>query len=101
MPIYRAPASIGAGGGVTVRKNAGADLGTRPRINFAEGGGITLTVADDGGSNEVDVTIKAGAPGTAYTLTGVDTDRVINTDATTLNELLNVVGTLIQDLGLG
>lgn len=34
----------------------------------------------------------------AYTLTGVDADRAINVDATTLNELLNVVGTLIQDL---
>ena len=34
----------------------------------------------------------------AYTLTGVNTDRAINTDLTTLNELLNVVGTLITDL---
>jgi hypothetical protein len=33
-----------------------------------------------------------------YSLTGVDADRTINVDSTTLNELLNVVGTLIQDL---
>lgn len=41
--------------------------------------------------------LQPAAP-SAYTLTGVDADRVINVDSTTLNELLNVVGTLIQDL---
>lgn len=34
----------------------------------------------------------------AYTLTGVDVDRAIDVDNMTLNELANVVGTLIQDL---
>lgn len=34
----------------------------------------------------------------AYTVTGVNADRVINVDSTTLGELLNIVGTLIQDL---
>jgi hypothetical protein len=33
-----------------------------------------------------------------YTVSGVDTDRTINVDVTTLNELLNVVGTLILDM---
>jgi hypothetical protein len=33
-----------------------------------------------------------------YSLTGVDADRTINVDSTTFNELLNIVGTLIQDL---
>lgn len=41
--------------------------------------------------------IQPAAP-SAYTLTGVNADRAIDVDATTLNELLNVVGTLIQDL---
>jgi len=41
--------------------------------------------------------LNPAAP-SAYTLTGVNTDRAINTDLTTLNELLNVVGTLITDL---
>ncbi len=41
--------------------------------------------------------LNPSAP-SAYSLTGVNTDRTINVDATTLNELLNVVGTLITDL---
>lgn len=48
---------------VTVRLNDGADVGTRPRLNFHEGTDISLTVADDAGSNEVDVTITSTAGG--------------------------------------
>lgn len=33
-----------------------------------------------------------------YSLSGVNADRTIDVDATTLNEALNVLGTLIQDL---
>jgi hypothetical protein len=50
---------------VTVRKNTGADVGTRQRLNFIEGSNVTLTVADDAGSSEVDITIAASAPGTS------------------------------------
>ncbi len=48
---------------VTVRKNSGADVGTRARINLIEGSNITLTVADDAGGGEVDVTIAASGGG--------------------------------------
>lgn len=49
---------------VVVRKNSGANVGTRRRLNFIEGTGITLTVADDAGNEEVDITIDAsGASG--------------------------------------
>ena len=53
-------------GVVTVRKNSGADVGTRPRINLIEGSNVTLTVTDDGAGNEVDVTIAStgGSGGT-------------------------------------
>lgn len=95
MPLYRPP--ITGTTGVVVRKNSGADVGTQPRLNIIEGPGFTITVANDPGSSEIDVTI-AHTPTTAYTVTGVDTDRAINVDSTTLNELLNVVGTMIQDL---
>lgn len=44
---------------VVVRKNSGANVGTRPRLNLIEGSNVTLTVADDGTDNEVDVTIAA------------------------------------------
>jgi hypothetical protein len=36
---------------------AGSDVGTRNRLNFVDGAGITATVADDSGNDEVDVTI--------------------------------------------
>jgi hypothetical protein len=50
---------------VTVRKNTGADVGTRSRLNFIEGTNVTLTVADDAGSDEVDITIaSSGGSGT-------------------------------------
>ena len=52
----------GGGGDVTVRKNSGSDVGTRPRLNFIEGSNISLTVADDSGDDEVDVTVAATIP---------------------------------------
>ena len=60
-----------------------AELGTNPSAAFAT---VTARLAAIQDATDV------------YTLTGVDADRVINVDSTTLNELLNVVGTLIQDL---
>lgn len=36
---------------------AGVDVGTRNRLNLIEGSGIVLTVADDAGSDEVDITV--------------------------------------------
>ena len=51
--------SLSVSGMLTFRKNSGADVGTRPRLNLIEGSNITLTVADDGVDDEVDVTIAA------------------------------------------
>jgi hypothetical protein len=48
---------------VAVSKNSGATVGTRRRINFIEGSNVTLTVADDSGNEEVDVTIAAASGG--------------------------------------
>jgi hypothetical protein len=51
---------------VAVRKNSAGSVFTRRRLNFIEGSNVTLTVADDGGNEEVDVTIAAsgGSSGT-------------------------------------
>ncbi|MCK4958037.1 MAG: hypothetical protein KAT00_01525 [Planctomycetes bacterium] len=46
---------------VYVSKNSGAAIGLRPELNFIEGSNITLTIADDAGNNEVDITIAAAA----------------------------------------
>lgn len=50
---------------VTVRKNTGADVGTRSRLNFIEGTNVTMTIADDAGSDEVDITITSSGSGGA------------------------------------
>jgi hypothetical protein len=61
-----------------------AELGTNPSGSLA-----TVAARLD--------QIMPAAP-SAYTVTGVATDRTINVDLTTFNELLDVVGTLIADL---
>jgi hypothetical protein len=46
---------------IQIRKNSGATVGTRRAINFIEGGGIAISVSDDAGNEEVDVTFSGGA----------------------------------------
>lgn len=55
--------TLGNNARVAVNKNSGATVGTRRRINFVEGANVTLTVADDAGNEEVDVTIAAASGG--------------------------------------
>lgn len=57
--------------GMTVRKNSGANVGTRPRLNLIEGVGIALTVADDATGNEIDAAVELSAM--LDDLTDVDT----------------------------
>lgn len=49
---------------VGVRKNSAGTTHVRQRINLIEGSNVTLTVADDSGSDEVDVTIAASGGST-------------------------------------
>ncbi len=46
-------------------KKAGTTIGTRRAINFTEGGNIILTIADDPGNEEVDITVAATGGGSA------------------------------------
>jgi len=71
--------------GVQVRKNSAGSTFTRRRVNLIEGTNVTLTVADDSGSDEVDVTITS----TAATPTGAPVNSVYaeyttNADLTTV-----------------
>ena len=50
-------------GNVKVRKNTGALVGTRRQLNLIEGANVTLTIADDNTSDEVDITIASAAAG--------------------------------------
>lgn len=43
----------------TIRKNNGSNIGSRPRINFTEGSNVSLTISDDSGNNEIDITIAS------------------------------------------
>jgi hypothetical protein len=54
-----ASAALDAAARVGVRLNSAGSTFSRRRINFIEGTGIDLTVADDSGNEEVDVTIAA------------------------------------------
>lgn len=44
---------------VTIRKDSGADTGSRRRLNFLEGSGITITATDVPGSEEVTIQITS------------------------------------------
>ena len=46
-----------------ISKNSGSDVGARRSVNLIEGANITLTIADDSGNEEVDVTIAGAAIG--------------------------------------
>lgn len=49
---------------VAIHKN-GTLVGTRSNVNFIEGANVTLTVSDDSGDDEVDVTIAASGSGSS------------------------------------
>lgn len=57
------PATLDANARVGVRKNSAGSTVLRRRLNLIEGSHIGLTVADDSGSEEVDVTIAAASGG--------------------------------------
>jgi hypothetical protein len=56
-------ASAGVAANLGVRK-AGLLIGSRPTINLSEGMGTTVTVADDGANNRVNITIAVTSPST-------------------------------------
>lgn len=65
---------------VTVRKNSGANVGSRQRINLIEGTGCTLTVADDAGGDEVDVTVGVSGSGGSASVTNTG-DAIVQGDS--------------------
>jgi hypothetical protein len=66
-----------------VRKNSAGSVFSRRRLNLIEGSNVTLTVADDAGDDEVDVTIAASVSGSGLTVE--DEGTPLATDATTLD----------------
>jgi len=54
----------------SVSKNSAADVGARRTLNFIEGSNVTLTIADDAGGEEVDITIASSGAGSPLTTKG-------------------------------
>ncbi len=72
---------------VAVNKNSGATVGTRRRINFIEGTNVTLTVADDAGNEEVDVTVAAAGGGSDWDVVLTKpSDETVTDNATPQND---------------
>ncbi len=93
----------------SVSKNSAADVGARRTLNFIEGSNITLTIVDDVGGEEIDITIAASAGGPEFAddvfrITGsadatkklaFEVDGITTTTTRTitmLNEDLTIVG---------
>lgn len=69
---------------------AGSDVGTRNRLNLIEGANVTLTVVDDAGNDEVDITVASTVGQAIYK----DADETVSSsDAFQAdNELLLALG---------
>lgn len=80
-----------------VRKNSTGTVFKRRQLNLIEGSGVTITMADDAGNEEVDVTIAASAgSGIAQTFispinaaVGASTDQYLQLGGNTLNTIGN------------
>lgn len=58
--------------GMFARKGTGSTVGPQPRFSFIEGSGITFTVAEDAGSDEIDVTVTVATGGISTTMLADD-----------------------------
>lgn len=95
---YDQPSGGGGGGTLTtVRQDSGADISTgRSRLNFIEGANITLSISDDAGNDEVDITITSTAAG------GGGGDMLSPTGSVAVGELYQADDTSgIQTAGTG
>lgn len=76
------PVLSGTGTYYQTVKDAGTPLTQRIALNFVAGSGVTLTIADDAGNNETDVTIAAtSTPGGDYIC--IRDEKTQNTDGGT------------------
>ena len=85
---------------VEVAKNSGATVGTRKQLNFIEGSNVTLTIADDGANDQVDITIAASGGGGVsdgdkgdITVSSSGTVWTVDNDAITYAKIQNVTAT--------
>lgn len=74
--------NLGNNARVAVNKNSGATVGTRRRLNFIEGTGVTLTIADDAGNEEVDITVASSSGAAGH---GIRDNGTLETQRANLN----------------
>lgn len=93
--------TAGGGGGMVtgISKNSGANVNAANRsvLNFIEGSNITLTIADDAGGDEVDITIAAAGGGGGM-VTGVSLNGGANINAADRSVLNFIEGSSKLDL---
>jgi len=85
---------------VQVSKNSGAVVGTRKNLNFIEGSNVVLTIADDAGNDQVDITITSsggGGGGVAGPVSSTD-NAMTRWDGTGGNLIQNSV-VIVDDTG--
>lgn len=51
---------------IEVTRNSGSLVGTRKQLNFIEGPNVTLTIADDPGNDQIDITIASSGGAGGY-----------------------------------
>ncbi len=81
---------------VQVRRNSGDSIGSRPRLNFVEGTGVTLVIADDPSSDELDITISASGGGGG----GGDVVGPATSVAGNITTFGDTSGALLEDSGV-
>ena len=80
---------------VRVRVDSGADTGTRNRLNFISGTGMTVTANDDAGDDEVEVTITSTSTGVAAKNADVVVAEVVSSTTETTVFTYTVPGNLL------
>jgi len=95
---------------IEVAKNSAAATGTRKQLNLIEGSNVTLTVADDGANNRVNVTIAASGGSGTFSISQTEIDfgstpvadgTFTITDAAVTSSAKKIMATLSYDAPTG
>jgi hypothetical protein len=91
--VFKAPIQTGH----TIQ-NEGISLTARENLNFV---GFGVDVTDDGINNSTVVTINGVQPIEGYTISNFNIDKTLDANSTSLDEVADVLSTLIDDLQNG
>lgn len=88
----------GSAGFSEVSKNSGAAVNVAPRttLNFIEGTNITLTITDDSGGDEVDITIASTGGGSSRITATVSTTNATPTELDKIDTLTDNTTNIVE-----